>query len=136
MQLRLVTSEDDDSTADLDNETRRRLPERLPQTLEDALTLTEAIGGQFVWIDKYCIDQNNTNEVEEQIANMDTIYRQAWLTIIAMMSDSVNSGIAGVSQPMQFRMQPATNLTRGELSSTHIEYTRKCSGRFAWALRA
>lgn len=115
---------------------RLPLPKRLPQTLEDALTLTEAIGEQFVWIDKYCIDQNNVREVKEQVANMDTIYRQAWLTVIALVSDDVNSGIAGVSRPMQSRMQPTLALPQGNLMATHIEFTREHSGRLPWDQRA
>lgn len=113
-----------------------QLPKRLPQTLEDALTLTEAIGEQFVWIDKYCIDQNNVRQVEEQVANMDTIYRQAWLTVIALVSDDVNSGIAGVSRPMQSRMQPTLALPEGKLIATHVEFTREHSGRLPWDQRA
>lgn len=113
-----------------------QLPERLPQTLEDVLTLTEAIGEQFVWIDKYCINQNNKREVEEQVANMDTIYRQAWLTVIALVSDGANSGIAGVSRPMQSRMQPTLALPQGKLMATYIEFTREHSGRFRWDQRA
>ncbi|KAL8833022.1 MAG: hypothetical protein Q9170_004568 [Blastenia crenularia] len=112
------------------------LPKRLPRTLEDALTLTEAIGEQFVWIDKYCIDQNDAREVEQQVANMDTIYRQAWLTVIVLVGDDANSGIAGVSRPMQSRMQPTLALPQGKLIATHIEYTRENSGRLPWDQRA
>ena len=119
-----------------DFDKRFQLPKRLPQTLEDALTLTEAIGEQFVWIDKYCIDQSNKRELDEQIANMDKIYRQAWLTVIALVGDDVNAGIAGVSRPMENRMQPTLALPQGKLVATHIEYTKEHSGRLPWDERA
>ncbi|MCJ1404341.1 hypothetical protein MMC11_007566 [Xylographa trunciseda] len=51
---------------------RLQLPERLPQTLEDALEFTKAIGEQFVWIDKYCIDQNNARADREHGHNIST----------------------------------------------------------------
>ena len=100
------------------------------------MTLTEAIGEQFVWIDKYCIDQNNKREVEEQVANMDTVYRQAWLTVIVLVGEGAHSGIAGISRPMQNRMQPTLVLPQGKLMATSIEFTREYSGRLPWDQRA
>lgn len=45
-------------------------------------------GGQgaryrYLWVDRYCIDQDDVAEKKEQIAQMDRIYRGAELTIIA-----------------------------------------------------
>lgn len=115
---------------------KRQIPTVLPQTLEDALVLTAAIGERYVWIDKYCIDQNNQEQVKEQIANMDTIYRQAWLTLIALASPNADSGIAGVSRSMKGRRQPTLVLPDGRLVATSIENSREQYGYFPWDERA
>ena len=35
------------------------LPSRLPQTIEDAILVTLSMGYNFLWIDKFCISQDN-----------------------------------------------------------------------------
>ena len=129
-------SDDDRQLLTVDADSQVQLPPRLPQTLEDVLTLVDAIGERFVWIDKYCIDQKNEKEVEEQIANMDSIYRQAWLTVVALVSDGINTGFAGFSRPMRNRMQPTLALPQGTLTATCIEFTREYYGSFPWDKRA
>ncbi|KAK5993978.1 hypothetical protein PT974_07416 [Cladobotryum mycophilum] len=88
------------------------LPRRLPVKglqlyncatgkLEDAprtqTKAAKALGYTYIWVDQVCIDQDNSAQKMEQILQMDLIYQNADLTIIAASSDSAAHGIHGVS---------------------------------------
>lgn len=74
----------------------RPLPE-LPKTVEDAIALTSSMGIKFLWVDKYCIDQNDEQEMVSQMLRMDLIYLNAELTIVAASGNSADAGLPGVS---------------------------------------
>lgn len=73
------------------------LPQPAPKTIEDAITCTQALGIDFLWIDRYCIDQNAVETKHTMIQNMDKIYADATLTIINATGSCPSSGMAGVS---------------------------------------
>jgi hypothetical protein len=56
---------------------------RLPQTIEDTIAVALEIGIQFLWVDRYCVPQQECLEKREQIQKIHKIYREADLTIIA-----------------------------------------------------
>ena len=70
--------------------------EPLPNVVLDAMTATKKMGHQYLWIDKYCIDQTNHGEQDFQMSYMDVIYRGAEVTIVAASGKDANSGLAGV----------------------------------------
>ncbi|KAL8686782.1 MAG: hypothetical protein Q9218_006869 [Villophora microphyllina] len=70
----------------------------LPRTLEDALSLTERLGKRFVWIDSVCIDQSDEQDKTYQIERMWSIYRGAWVTIVALSGNSAEAGFSRVSR--------------------------------------
>jgi hypothetical protein len=43
---------------------------RLPQTIEDAITLTVRLQKQYLWVDSICIDQGNNADKIDQIGRM------------------------------------------------------------------
>jgi len=53
------------------------LPSPLPRVIEDSLTVAPKLGFHYVWVDRYCIDQENKEEKHTQISNMDVIYKGA-----------------------------------------------------------
>lgn len=62
------------------------LPDDLPDTIEDAITVTRKLGFQYLWIDRYCINQQNEKEASAQIRQMDLVilvYKNAEITMIA-----------------------------------------------------
>jgi hypothetical protein len=71
----------------------------IPQTVSDAMYVTIQLGMRYLWVDRYCIDQNNPQEKHDAIRNMDSIYRNACITIIAAAGSGSNHGLPGVSQP-------------------------------------
>ncbi|KAH7065872.1 heterokaryon incompatibility protein-domain-containing protein [Paraphoma chrysanthemicola] len=73
------------------------LPVNLPRTITDAIDVTLKIGFKYLWVDRYCIDQNDANAKHDAIRNMDMIYQGAELTIIAASSDKPSDGLPGIS---------------------------------------
>ncbi|RCI12223.1 hypothetical protein L249_0154 [Ophiocordyceps polyrhachis-furcata BCC 54312] len=76
----------------------------LPPTIEDAITLTKALGRRYLWVDALCIDQSPCLTAEEaaakqeQLAMMHLIYQYATLTIITVSGKDSNHGLPGVSR--------------------------------------
>ncbi|KAF1933727.1 HET-domain-containing protein [Didymella exigua CBS 183.55] len=68
----------------------------LPKTIEDAIHVTLQLGINFLWVDRYCINQNNHEEKHHMINNMDQIYLNSTFTIIAAEGDGPNAGLPGV----------------------------------------
>lgn len=80
-----------DTTPELD-----RLPEKLPRTIKDAITVTLKLGFRYLWVDRYCIGRR-PGELQAQILKMDLIYQNAQITIIACAGENPDYGLPGVS---------------------------------------
>lgn len=78
---------------------RDKLPENIPRTIKDALQVTLELGLDYLWVDRYCIPQNDEKEKKTQISKMHHIFRGAHVTIIAAAGDGPDYGIPGVSIP-------------------------------------
>ncbi|KAH3942566.1 hypothetical protein HBH70_195420 [Parastagonospora nodorum] len=74
------------------------LPQKLPATISDAMEVTLRIGMRYLWVDRYCIDQDNEVEKHNIIRNMDAIYGGAELTIIAAAGHGPGYGLPGLSR--------------------------------------
>jgi len=70
---------------------------RYPLVIEDALACTLAIGFKYLWVDRYCIDQENPETKHATIQRMDQIYSNASITIINAAGDGPECGLPGVS---------------------------------------
>lgn len=81
------------------------LPDVMPRTIEDAITVTEKLGLGFIWIDRYCIDQSNEAEKHNQIQQMDLLYQSAFITLIAAAGKDPHTGLPGVSTTLR-KSQP------------------------------
>lgn len=68
----------------------------LERTIEDALVAAKEMGLEYLWVDRYCIDQDST-EKHHQIKQMDLVYRNAVMTIVAAAGDDASHGLPGVS---------------------------------------
>jgi hypothetical protein len=71
--------------------------DKLPQTIKDALSLTKAIGLDYLWVDAICIVQGNTQEAlkewKKESQNMGHIYSNAKIVLSATRSANVNEGL-------------------------------------------
>ena len=64
--------------------------------IEDAIVAVQSLGGRYLWVDKYCINQEDDNEKHLLIQNMDRIYEGACATIIAVDNKDSEARLPGV----------------------------------------
>jgi hypothetical protein len=72
---------------------------RFPKLIEDAITLVSGIGGRYLWVDRYCINQSDKQERHTVIRNMDKVYASARATIVAVddpSSHPIMPGLPGI----------------------------------------
>lgn len=92
------------------------LRENLPATIEDAITVTEKLGYRYLWIDRYCIQQDEEEKMR-QIQQMDLIYQLAEVVIIAAFGHDPTSGLPGVRKTPRV-YQPRATIGSHVLAST------------------
>ncbi|KAG4442580.1 hypothetical protein IFR05_001910 [Cadophora sp. M221] len=68
-----------------------------PKVIADSIEVTRLLGFQYLWVDRYCINQSDAYEKHDQICRMDAIYASAQLTIIAAAGDDPDLGLPGVN---------------------------------------
>ncbi|KAK5627495.1 hypothetical protein RRF57_003210 [Xylaria bambusicola] len=92
-----------------------------PKTILDSITTTRKLGIRYLWVDKYCINQDDTIEKSVQISQMDLIYKMAEVTLIAAAGSDASFGLAGINGTMR-RPSVKIQLPNGlVLVSTHRE---------------
>jgi Heterokaryon incompatibility protein (HET) len=64
----------------------------LPQTYQDAVSITRQFGVQYLWIDSLCILQDSFLDWERESSRMVAVYGQSYLTISASGSMGDSSG--------------------------------------------
>lgn len=69
---------------------------KLPRVIRDAIDLVVALQERFLWVDSLCIVQDNAAQKHGQIAQMDIIFSQALVTLIALSANDANSCLPGV----------------------------------------
>ena len=70
----------------------------VPRTLEDAFAFTKKLGKRYIWVDSLCIDQSDPQDKNNQIDRMWSIYRGAWVTLIALSGTSAHAGLSRLSR--------------------------------------
>lgn len=71
------------------------LPERCPETIEDAIRAVRHLELRYLWVDMYCVSTEALLK-HHQIANMSLVYKMAKLTIIAAAGNDAEAGLPGV----------------------------------------
>ena len=64
----------------------------LPQSIQDAVEVTRKIGLEHLWIDAMCILQDPETEKTHEMARMQFIYMNAYITISASCAETCNNG--------------------------------------------
>jgi hypothetical protein len=98
------------------------LPMNLPKTIEDTITVTKEIGIRYLWIDRYCINQERKGHAMSQIRRMDSIYNNAAITIIAAAGHGPSYGLPGVSSCKR-QTHPSVMLDQHHLIHTMLSTT-------------
>ena len=55
----------------------------LPQTIQDAVTVTRKLGFQYLWVDSICIIQDSEEDQLHELPKMASYYEKAYFTLIA-----------------------------------------------------
>lgn len=72
--------------------------EYLTKTIRDAMKLTERLGERYLWVDSLCIIQDSDLVRQQSIQDMDRIYADSLLTIVAGTCKSANDPLPGVTE--------------------------------------
>jgi hypothetical protein len=88
-----------------------------PLTVQDAVRVVRKLGREYLWVDKYCINQCDDAEKQMMLRNMDQIYENAEATIVAMSGENDRAGLPGVSEHTRIP-QPQFRTVRGCLISS------------------
>jgi hypothetical protein len=104
----------------------------MPKIIQDAVLVTKELGYDYFWIDQYSIDQNDSQAKHDQIQQMDTIYRNAEITLVAAAGEDAGYGLPGVSN--ERNPQPVVNLGNISIFST-ITHTRDAIKNSTWNKR-
>ncbi|KAH7402312.1 heterokaryon incompatibility protein-domain-containing protein [Phaeosphaeria sp. MPI-PUGE-AT-0046c] len=75
------------------------MPSKLPRTIEDSIVVCNALQYRYLWVDRYCIPQEDPHARAAQIQRMDDIYFASALTLIACAGAGPQHGLPGVSRP-------------------------------------
>lgn len=82
----------------------RSLPvDGMPNTFADAIRVAVALGYNYIWIDAFCIIQDDDNDLSRELPKMGDIYRYADLTIYAAGAKSSHAGFFKGHEPSKSR---------------------------------
>ena len=96
------------------------LPNAIPATIADAISVTQQLGYRYLWVDKYSINQADAFSKLYDIQNMDTIFRSAEATLIAAAGQDAQYGLPGVNARSR---KPPVSARLGEFSFTILSST-------------
>lgn len=70
----------------------------IPLTIRDSIAVVLELGLRYLWVDRYCIPQDDNENRRQQIAHMDKIYHNSVITIVACSGTDPHYGLPGVSR--------------------------------------
>jgi hypothetical protein len=108
-------------------------PDKLPQTLEDAMRVCEQLQERYLWIDRLCIIQDDIDDKAQQIKEMHKIFSAARFVIVTAYGDGVNFGIPGVSRS---RWVTQISVDLPGISVTNHVHESKLDDMAVWQTRA
>ena len=75
------------------------------KTIVDAMQLVQRLGLRCLWMDAFCIKQDNFSHKEGQIARMGYVFQSALFTIIAASGCACDAGLHGIRPGTRFKQQ-------------------------------
>ncbi|KAI0869859.1 heterokaryon incompatibility protein-domain-containing protein [Hypoxylon argillaceum] len=89
--------------ASLEQHLRGLSADDLPQTINDAITVTRALRVKYIWIDAICIVQDDPRDKIVEISRMTDIYNRSYVTISASTASTCHDGFL---QPRKLEKTP------------------------------
>ncbi|KAH0429066.1 hypothetical protein CcaCcLH18_08693 [Colletotrichum camelliae] len=106
----------------------------IPLVIRDAMTAVREMGLVYLWVDRYCIKQDDCEILSDHLSKMHVIYRQAAFTIVAAAGHDSAFGLPGVST--RKRQTQAHASIGGRLLVSAIEPYSNDSKTIKWNTRA
>ncbi|EUC41523.1 hypothetical protein COCMIDRAFT_8796 [Bipolaris oryzae ATCC 44560] len=78
-----------------------RLPEidcRIPNTIKDSILLVRTLGIRYLWVDRFCIVQDDEIAKPHQLNSMALIYSNAYFTVAATEGADSDYGLQGLGK--------------------------------------
>lgn len=76
---------------------------KVSETISDAIDFTASLDIPYLWVDSFCILQNDDTDKAAQIGHMSDVYRDAIFTIVAAEGHHADAGLPGVTKPRTAR---------------------------------
>jgi hypothetical protein len=93
----------------------------LTTTIRDAIMFTERLGERYLWVDALCIIQDSKAVRQQTLADMDRIYAQSLLTIVAGSCTNAEDHLPGVSVQRTWK-QWYRKISPGLTISAHFDF--------------
>ncbi|KAK3312746.1 heterokaryon incompatibility protein-domain-containing protein, partial [Apodospora peruviana] len=68
----------------------------IPKTIRHTIELVKALGEKYLWVDTFCIVQDDDAHFHAELRNMGAIYDKACLTVVAATGWDANEGFKGL----------------------------------------
>ena len=68
----------------------------IPNTIRDAFRLVSLLGERYLWVDTFCIVQDDAEMKQRNLNSMASIYANAYFTIVAADGKDGNYGLRGI----------------------------------------
>ena len=75
------------------------LPRHLPKTISDAVEVCRKVGIRYLWIDAFCIIQDDSSDKSNEIAKMRSIYKNSTVVIVVASAEKVTDGFLWNGKP-------------------------------------
>ncbi len=111
----------------------QRVLQDVSTAIEDSIEVTLKLGYRYLWVDQFCIDQDDKHERHTQINQMDRIYANAQCTLIAAAGVGQEHGLPGVRNSKRTQ-KPVLELGQWTLIST-VPDLPAAIGRSKWRSR-
>jgi hypothetical protein len=75
--------------------------QKIPRTVRDAILVAESLGFGYLWVDAFCIVQDDDDELASELNQMAQIYRNATVTVAATRANWSDEGFLAPRDPYQ-----------------------------------
>jgi hypothetical protein len=80
--------------------------EKLPQTIQDAVTVARKLEFRYLWVDALCIMQDSDTDKAIELPKMRQIYQKASITIVAAVSKTATEGFLHIPIETSYFIDP------------------------------
>ncbi|KAK5632859.1 hypothetical protein RRF57_008573 [Xylaria bambusicola] len=95
----------------------------VPKTIRHAMELASLLGERYLWVDRFCICQDDPESKHSQLNLMGNIFEGAYLTIVAANGWDADHGLRGIRGVTEPRNVTSLLITRPEYSE-YVDRTR------------